>query len=137
MQVTFRKLVEKRLTTWDAVRGKRTRVPGTSMALGRGDLPHDLAQLAVEASMGIEHGFWGSVARGATFRSLGRKRTRPGREVIATHRHEINLAERIVGEHVGRWKRGEPTAAAAALDDLDRRWRQLADGEPLVIEWPS
>jgi len=58
--VTFRKLVEERVTTWDAVRGERTRIPGTTMALGRGGLPHDLAQMIVEASVGIDRGFWGT-----------------------------------------------------------------------------
>ena len=73
MRVTFHKLTEERLTTWEAVRGERTLVPGTSMALGRGGLPHDLVQMIVEGSVGIEHGFWGSVAAGATFESTGRK----------------------------------------------------------------
>lgn len=79
MLVTFHKLAEKRLSTWEAVRGRRTQIPATAMALGRGDLPHDLGQMIVEASLGIEHGFWGCVAQGASFKSLGRKRTRPGR----------------------------------------------------------
>jgi hypothetical protein len=37
-----------------------------------------LAQFVVEASLGLEHGFWNLVANGATFKSLGRRPTRPG-----------------------------------------------------------
>ncbi len=78
VQVRFRKLVEKRLTTWDAVRGKRTRVAGSTMALGRGEMPHDLIQMIVESVAELDRGFWGSVAAGATFNSMSVKRTTPG-----------------------------------------------------------
>jgi len=50
VKVTFYKLTEKRVSTWVAVRGKRSRIPGSTMALGRGDMPHDLLQLVVEAT---------------------------------------------------------------------------------------
>ncbi len=137
VQVTFRKLVEKRVTTWDAVRGKRTRVPGSTMALGRGGLPHDLIQMIVEGVAGLDRGFWGSVAVGATFNSMPVKRTTPGRAVIARNRHELDEAEKVVGEHYHRWKHGLPTPAAPYLDDIGRRWDALADGGQLVIAWPS
>ena len=45
---------------------------------GHTDLPHDLTHFVVEAGLGLEHGFWNLVANGATFRSLGRRATRPG-----------------------------------------------------------
>jgi hypothetical protein len=137
VQVTFWKLVEKRASTWEAVRGKKIRVPGATMALGRGDLPHDLLQLIVEATLGIDDGFWGCVARGATFRSTGRKRTRPGRAVIAAHRQGLADAEQVVGAHVGAWKSGQPTPTAPALDRFDGLWRSLGDGDSLRIEWPT
>ena len=137
MLVTFRKLVEKRCSYWEAVRGARTRVPGTSMALGDGGLPHDLVQLIVEGVVGVDRGFWGSVAAGATFKSTGRKRTRPGRAVIAANRAAIAEAEGVVGDHYRRWQRGEPTPTAAHFDDIARRWAALGDGGELVIEWPS
>lgn len=137
MKVTFTKLIEKRVTTWTAVRGKRTVVPGSTMALGRGGTPHDLEQMVVEAVVGLEHGFWGSVAEGGTFRSLGRKRTRPGREVIRRHRVEIGLAEHIVHDHVDRWRAGKPTPCADRLAEFDARWRDLADGESFTVEWPT
>jgi hypothetical protein len=137
MQVTFRKMVEQRVSTWEALRGKRTRVPGTSMALGRGGMPHDLVQLVVEGALGLERGFWGSIAAGATFRSTGRKRTRPGRAVISANRDHLAETEAVVAEHVARWRRAHPTPAAPHLLEMDRRWAELGEGEKLVIEWPS
>ena len=137
VQVTFRKLIEQRASTWDATRPKNVRVPGTTMALGRGDLPHDLTQLVVEATLGIEHGFWGCVSAGATFRSTGRKRTHPGRAVIAAHRQDLAQAEQIVGVHVHSWRNGLPTPAGEALSTFDSLWRTLPDGGALRVEWPS
>jgi len=137
MRVTFTKLIEQRATTWEAVRGKRTRVPGTQAALGRGGLPHDLTQLIVEGCLHIEDGFWGSIAAGATFRSTGRKRTRPGRAVIAANRHGIAAAEGIVGEHFARWRNGDPTPTAATFDELSELWNGLGERGALTVEWPS
>ena len=137
MRVTFYKLTEQRVSYWEAVRGKRTRVPGSPMAIGRGDLPHDLRQFVVEAVVGIRDGFWGSVADGATFKSTGRKRTREGRAVIARNKAAIDDAEHTVGDHLRRWATGRPTPCAAALDRVDAAWRDLADGEGLVVTWPD
>jgi len=137
MQVTFWKLVEKRASTWEAVRGKNIRVPGATMALGRGDLPHDLTQLVVEATLGISDGFWGLVAAGATFRSTGRKRTRPGRAIIAAHRQGLANAEQVVGVHVRAWRSGQPTPAGQALTTFEDLWRSLDDGGVVQVEWPT
>jgi hypothetical protein len=137
VKVTFTKMVEKRVTTWTAVRGKRTVVPGTTMALGRGGMPHDLEQFVVEAVVGLEHGFWGAVADGATFRSLGRKRTRPGRDVIRRYKVEIELSEHIVHDHVDRWRAGRPTPCADRLTEFDARWRALPDRGSLTVVWPT
>lgn len=137
VQVTFYKLTERRVTTWEALRGRRTRVPGSTMALGRGGMPHDLMQLIVEATLGVQHGFWGCVAAGATFKSTGRKRNRPGRAVIAAHRVEFDRAEQIAGEHVRRWTSGHATPCRGVFEELDRRWRALEDGEGLTVTWPS
>jgi hypothetical protein len=137
VRVTFYKLVERRLSTWEALRGKRTRVVGPTMALGRGDLPHDLVQFIVEAALGIEHGFWGCVADGASFRSLRRKRTKPGRGVIAAHRKELDAAEYLIAHHLARWKAGAPTPAAEPLESIGRAWRALRDGDALTLRWPD
>ena len=137
VRVTFRKLIEQRVSTWAAVRGHRTRVPGTTMALGRGGLPHDLVQMIVEGSVGIDRGFWGSVAAGATFKSTGRKRTTPGRAVIAANRQVIAEAEGVVAEHFFRWQHGLPTPAADHFDELSACWDSLGDGGQLTVEWPT
>jgi hypothetical protein len=101
------------------------------------ELPHDLAQFVVEATLGLEHGFWNLVANGATFKSIGRRRTKPGRQLIVTHRQELNEAEKVVNAHVATWHRGAPTPAGPALDSMLARWRALAIGEELVVEWPT
>jgi hypothetical protein len=137
VRVTFKKLIEDRVTTWEAVRGRRTRVPGTTMALGRGGLPHDLVQMIVEAVFGIENGFWGSVAAGATFKSTGRKRNRPGRAVIAANRQGIAAAEHVVGEHYARWQAGAATPTTSAFDVISDLWLGLGDGDELTLDWPS
>lgn len=137
MKVTFRKLVEQRVSTWEAVRGQRTRVPGATMALGRGGLPHDLIQLIVEGALGLEKGFWGSVAEGATFKSLGRKRTAAGRAVIARNKPALLEAEKVVANHYGAWQQGTPTPAAPYFEEFSARWEALGDGGSLVIDWPS
>ena len=137
VEVTFFKLTEQRVSYWEAVRGRRTRVPGSMMALGRGGMPHDLFQLVVEAGLGLGQGFWGSVASGATFRSTGRKRTRPGRQVIRQNRAHLDQAEVLAQEHVGRWRAGRPTPCGAALDEIGQHWDALADGEGVTVRWPD
>ena len=57
--------------------------------------------------------------------------------MIAAHKEELDDAERIAGDHVARWEAAKPTPCAPALDEFDRRWRALGDGEGLTIEWPS
>jgi hypothetical protein len=55
------------------------------MASG-GNLPHDLTQFVVEATLGVQEGFWGLLANGATFESVaGRRSTKPGRQLIRPH----------------------------------------------------
>lgn len=106
------------------------------MAAG-GDVPHDLATFVVEEALGIEHGFWGCVAEGATFRSLRRKRTEPGTAVIRRHADALDRAEATVNEHYFAWRRGEPTPVSAELDEACRAWRALPGGGELVLRWPT
>ena len=68
--------------------------------------PHDLATFVIEESLGFEHGFWGCVADGATFKSLGRKRTERGRAVIKRHLVELQRAEAQVNEIYFAWRQG-------------------------------
>lgn len=104
------------------------------MAAG-GDLPHDLFTFVIEDALDIEHGFWGCVAAGATFGSLGRKRTPQGKAVIARHLADLDAAEARVNAIYFAWRRGIPTPLDRELDTMLPRWRALGDGEELVVQW--
>src|SRR5262249_58025117 len=85
MRVTFYKVDEGRLCSWTATTPKGKPFQGTTMASGS-NLPHNLAQFVVEATLGFEQGFWGLLANGATFESVvGRRRTKPGRQLVRAH----------------------------------------------------
>ncbi len=139
MKVAFHKTEEGRLCSWRAEPPKRRPFQGATMGsrAGHTELPHDLATFVVEAALGLEHGFWNLVANGATFRSLGRRRTEPGRRLILAYRKELDEAEWAVNAHAGAWQRGEPTPVGPALDEMLARWRALPLGEELVVEWPT
>jgi hypothetical protein len=138
VRVEFTKLENKGRgrCRWDAVRGKRTLVPGTTMALGK-SIPHDLAQYVIEAASGYRHGFWDLVAQGATFKSTGRRRTKPGRAVIADHRAELRGCEQLAGLHMSLWKARQTSVVTNALDRAYAQWQALGGDERLVFCWPS
>lgn len=100
-------------------------------------IPHDLAQYVIEAATGTQNGFWGLVSRGTTFKSTGRKRTKPGRALIAEHRDDLDASEVLAGEHKARWRRGEPTPVTEALSQAAARWAELEVGDRLIFEWPA
>ena len=126
----------RRLAAWDATRGKRTRIPGTVMAEGK-SIPHDLAQYVIEAAAGYRNGFWDLVAKGATFKSTGRRRTKPGRSVIAEHRTELAGAEQLAGLRLAHWHAQRPSPVTDALNRAFAQWRELSTQQRLVFEWPS
>ena len=136
MEVTFKKADDARTCSWVALRPPRTRVPGPTMAAG-GDVPHDLATFVIEDALVIEHGFWGCVAEGATFKTLGRRRTEQGRAVIRRHLTELDQAEKKVNEVYFAWRNGVPTPVDEALDRALAEWQRLPDGGELVHAWPS
>jgi hypothetical protein len=119
-----------------ALRPPRTTVPGSTMAAGA-HVPHDLAGFVVEQALDVRHGFWGCVAEGATFRSLGRRRTQPGRALVRAHAGDLDDAERRVNAAVQAWLAGAPTPATTALDDALARWRALPEGGELVLTWAT
>jgi hypothetical protein len=139
MKVMFSKSDDGRLCSWWAELPRHRRFQGTTMAAraGRIDLPHDLAQFVVEVTLSLEEGFWNLVANGATFKSIGRRRTKPGRQLIAAHRAELDEAERIVNAHLYAWRAGDPTPVGPALEAMLARWRALPVGEELLVEWPT
>lgn len=133
MTVTFRR--EGRGCAWTALRPPRSVVPGPTMAAG-GDLPHDLYTFVIEDALDLEHGFWGLVAIGATFKTLGRKRTPQGKAIIARHLDDLDAAEDRVNEIYFAWRAGTATALDDELDGMLDRWRALPDGGELTLEWP-
>lgn len=106
------------------------------MAAGKG-IPHDLAQYIIEASTGYRHGFWELVATGATFNSTGRRRTKPGRAIIAEHRAELAGAEELAGRHLADWRAGKDSPVSDALNRALDQWKDLAADQRLVFQWPS
>jgi hypothetical protein len=129
---------EKRIVGWEANLGERRRVPGTLMGGARPDqLPHDLLQYLVEAATRYEHGFWDLVAKGATFRNTGRRRTKPGRAVIARHRAELSASEHLANFHTAAWRAGRRTPVTDALNQARQQWAAMSFGDRLVFEWPS
>jgi hypothetical protein len=81
-------------------------------------LPHDLAHLPVEATLGKAQGFWGSIAAGAIF---------PGMSVLGG-RQKPHAGERASAVAKGNADAlGEAECLVAAFetiitDDLDRQW---------------
>ena len=132
MTVTFQR--RGRGCGWTAVRPPRSIVPGPTMAAG-GDLPHDLYTFVIEDALDIEHGFWGCVAAGATFKTLGRKRTPQGKAVITRHLDDLDAAEARVNEIYFAWRKGDPTPLDRELEAMLRRWQALEDGDELVVQW--
>lgn len=96
------------------------------MAAG-GDLAHGLDTFVTERELGLRHGFWGCVADGATFRTLGCKRTPQGVAIIRRHAAELDDAERRVNAIYFAWKRGESTPFDVELDAMPARWRRIDD----------
>jgi hypothetical protein len=106
------------------------------MAGGKG-IPHDLAQYVIEAATGYRNGFWDLIAKGATFKSTGRRRTKPGRAVIADHRAELAGAEKLAGLHLDRWKTGDVSPVSVALSRALDQWKGLSTSDRLAFDWPS
>ena len=132
MVVTFAR--RGRGCSWQALRPPRTIVPGPTMAAG-GDLPHDLYTFVIEDALKIEFGFWGCVAAGATFKTLGRRRTPQGRVIISDHLKELNDAEARVNAIYFGWRAGEATPLNDELDSMLLRWRASSEGDELVLHW--
>jgi len=136
--VTFRKN-ELGQCDWEAVRARRTRVPGCCMG-GRvrpDTLPHDLAGFVIEGGLGLRHGFWGLIAEGATFNSMRKRRTREGRALIAAHRAELDAAEARVHAEEHLLEHGGDSPLRAEWDAMVDRWAALPVGAALELEWPG
>jgi hypothetical protein len=87
MEIVVTRVDAHRYSTVVERDGVRLRVPGYGLMRA---LPHDLAHLVVEKSLGLDRGFWGSVADGAEFRGLerinGRRKPHATRTAKATRK---------------------------------------------------
>jgi hypothetical protein len=137
VRVTFRK-VESGQCDWEAVRARRTRVPGCCMGgrIREGQLPHDLAGFVIEGGLGLRNGFWGLVAEGATFNSMRKRPTRGGRALIAAHRAELDAAEARVHAEEHLLEQGGASPLRPEWEAMVARWAALPVGEALELEWP-
>ncbi|MGH9271156.1 MAG: hypothetical protein ACRDZ2_07770 [Ilumatobacteraceae bacterium] len=94
--------------------------------------------MATEAHFGIEDGFWGLLARGATFRHGTQQRaTKSGRQLIRDHRAALAAAEATGNQHHFAWAQGHPTPVAPTFDRLARLWDAVPEGGTLTIQWPT
>ena len=108
------------------------------MPIGRGRIPHDLGHMATEAHLEINDGFWGLLARGATFdHGTQQRRTKPGRQLIRENREALRAAEAIGNHHHSAWALGKPTPLAATFDRLASLWEATPDGSTLTVRWPT
>ena len=128
--------------------------------------PHDVIHFVVEQTLGLQRGFWGTVADGAKVSSMtvikGRQRPHAdarSKSLIKSNQAYLNEAEVFVGvfqdvllrnpkayrEIVGRRlkDRGkeidsdEIERVWSALVTLRKRWEDMAIGDSIVLEWPD
>ncbi len=143
--------------------GMRLSIP----VFGRLDpIPHDLAHYVIELELGLQDGFWGSVAAGALFDGMqiltGRQRPHAAersRTVLAAHRQGIGVSEVLVDAALGE-VRGESLDDAPlpidsplvrtradlnalvvrlrpAMDTMCACWRAIPLGGTLKVVWPD
>jgi hypothetical protein len=100
MQIDVTRVDAHRYSTIVERNGIQLRVPGYGFMRA---LPHDLAHFLVDGSLGLDRGFWGSVADGVQFRGMeqiGGRRKPHATEKAAMIRKEnadyLGEAERIV-----------------------------------------
>ncbi|MEU9548462.1 hypothetical protein AB0D88_05350 [Streptomyces werraensis] len=152
MEMSFRKLPDNQheiLVRRD--KGPDVRLPARPAGPS---MPHDLVHAVVETALGIDDGFWGAMARGATFQGFepvtpGRHR-RSGMKVLRRGGDAVMDAELRVAWAYRSWS-GLPTegrgvgpapldAEAPArtgpwLDAAARRWAAVPVGGELVWRW--
>ncbi|MFI8104561.1 hypothetical protein [Streptomyces sp. NPDC086023] len=152
MEMSFRKLPDNQheILVRDR-RGPDVRLPAQPTGP---TMPHDLVHAVVESALGLDDGFWGAVARGATFqgfepvepsrhRRSGLKVLRRGGDAVLAAELSVNWAYRVwsglptSGRGVGRPPLGEAELArtGAALDEAAARWAAVPEGGSLVWRW--
>ncbi|MFJ3499263.1 hypothetical protein [Streptomyces sp. NPDC090135] len=152
MEITFRKLPDDRheIVVRDR-EGPDVRLPPRPTGQ---TLPHDLVHAVVETALGIDDGFWGATARGATFEGFERvepgRHRRSGLKVLRRGGDAVMAAELSVNWAYRAW-RGLPTEGrgvgrpllsperlaltTAPLDAAAARWHDVPEGGALVWRW--
>ncbi|MFD5323513.1 hypothetical protein [Streptomyces sp. NPDC127092] len=119
-------------------------------------MPHDLVHAVVETALGIEDGFWGATARGATFqgfelvtpgrhRRSGLKVLRRGGDAVMAAELSVNWAYRVwrslstEGRGVGPAPLDAEALARTGprLDAAAARWAAVPEGGELLWRWGS
>jgi len=135
VQVTFTKAAHRKdFPIWVAQAGKR-RIEGAGLGSDPRHLPHDIVTLVVEKHFGITDGFFGTVAAGGTFRSMAKRKNKPGRAVIARNVPSLGVAELIVNQTWSDWMAKRPTPCNDALDRAYAEWMSLPPGGSLTLDW--
>lgn len=152
MEMSFRKLPDNQHEILVRARkGPDIRLPAQPVGPS---MPHDLVHAVVETALGIDDGFWGAMARGATFQgfvlvSPGRHR-RSGMKVLRRGGDAVMAAELSVNWAYRVW-RGLPTAGRGVgpapldaealartgprLDAAAARWAAVPEGGELLWRW--
>jgi hypothetical protein len=135
VQVTFTKKAHtKDFPPWVARIGKST-VVGSHLGCEPDRLGHDLVTFVVERELGIDDGFFGTVAAGGTFRSMGKRRHAAGKQVIAHNRPGLTRAEGVVHRAWDDWLDGRDAPCNAALDAALAEWSSVLPGGSLTLDW--
>lgn len=135
MEVTFTKAAHRKdFPIWVAQAGKR-RIDGAGLGSDPRHLPHDIVTLVVEKQLGITEGFFGTVAAGGTFRSMAKRKNKPGRAVIARNVSALMAAEHLVNQTWSDWMAGRDTPCKEALDRAHDEWMALPPGGQLTLDW--
>ncbi|WP_143065898.1 MULTISPECIES: hypothetical protein [unclassified Streptomyces] len=154
MEMSFRKLPDNQHEILVRARkGPDVRLPAQPVGPS---MPHDLVHAVVETALGIDDGFWGAVARGATFqgfvmltpgrhRRSGMKVLRRGGDAVMAAELSVNWAYRVwrglptEGRGVGRAPLDAEALARTGprLDAAAARWAAVPEGGELLWRWGS
>ncbi|WP_418960481.1 hypothetical protein [Streptomyces tritici] len=152
MEMEFRKLPDNQHEIIVRARkGPDVRLPAQPVGP---TMPHDLVHAVVETALGIDDGFWGAMARGATFegfelvtpgrhRRSGLKVLRRGGDAVMAAELAVNWAYRVwrglptQGRGVGPAPLDEESLARTGppLDAAGARWAAVPVGGQLLWRW--
>ncbi|MGW0184699.1 hypothetical protein ACWDV7_02950 [Streptomyces sp. NPDC003362] len=154
MEMSFRKLPDNQHEILVRARkGPDVRLPAQPVGP---NMPHDLVHAVVETALGIDDGFWGAMARGATFqgfelltpgrhRRSGMKVLRRGGDAVMAAELSVNWAYRVwrglstEGRGVGPAPL-DSDALARTLPRLNAAatcWATVPQGGELLWRWGS